>query len=582
MKNKLLFNLLTPFATSYTEGKTFRNLLALFMVLLGMGFSWGQYWNGTSTSSNSGSISNITSVFGSGNNNGTVTMISTTSASSGYTTASNVVSTGTSNFGVAALNQTLSTSTSSYFSVTLTPTSTYAVTLASINFGNRATGSGPTVLTVYSSIDNYTTAIGSTSVTANSSWAAVNINFTGSLTGAVSTAVTLRIYGSGCASSGGPSSINWRLDDVTMIASAASNSSVSNPATFTAITSSNSAITLASTANANSNNIIVAYNTTNSFGTPADATSYAVNASLPSAGTVIYNGTAAGLSSHPSLTANTQYYYKAWSYDGSTNYSSGTTANAITKIAEADVTNSGATTITATTATASGTIASTGTSSLITARGVAYSTTSSPTSPTSTSGTGFGSFNPSLTGLTPQTLYYARAYGTNGGGTTYAGSDVSFRTLSSPPTAQPTSISATATSYSSLSLSLSGAATFPASNATSRGYLLLYGTAAPSLIASPNGNAPASVISSGIQLSVTETNTSTTPTVTGITASGLSSNTNYYLLIVPYTWDGVNSATYYYLTSSARTSSVTTLSDLATLSTTAVFNPNCEARIAVT
>lgn len=42
MKNKLLFNLLTPFATSNTEGKTFRNLLALFMVLLGMGFSWGQ------------------------------------------------------------------------------------------------------------------------------------------------------------------------------------------------------------------------------------------------------------------------------------------------------------------------------------------------------------------------------------------------------------------------------------------------------------------------------------------------------------------------------------------------------------
>ena len=42
MKNKLLFNLLTPFATSKPEGKTFRNLLALVMVVLGMGFSWGQ------------------------------------------------------------------------------------------------------------------------------------------------------------------------------------------------------------------------------------------------------------------------------------------------------------------------------------------------------------------------------------------------------------------------------------------------------------------------------------------------------------------------------------------------------------
>ena len=138
---------------------TFNGLLTLFLMVMGIGVSWGQYWNGTSTASNSGSISNITSVFGSGNNNGTVTMISTTSASSGYTTASSVVSTGTSNFGVAALNQTLSPSTSSYFSVTLTPTSTYAVTLASINFGQRGTGSGPTVLTVYSSIDNYTTAL---------------------------------------------------------------------------------------------------------------------------------------------------------------------------------------------------------------------------------------------------------------------------------------------------------------------------------------------------------------------------------------------------------------------------------------
>ena len=42
MKNKLLFNLLTPFATSNTEGKTFRNLLALVMVVVGMNGVVGQ------------------------------------------------------------------------------------------------------------------------------------------------------------------------------------------------------------------------------------------------------------------------------------------------------------------------------------------------------------------------------------------------------------------------------------------------------------------------------------------------------------------------------------------------------------
>jgi hypothetical protein len=43
MKNKLLFNLLTPFATSNTQGKTIRNLLALFMVvILGVNGAAGQ------------------------------------------------------------------------------------------------------------------------------------------------------------------------------------------------------------------------------------------------------------------------------------------------------------------------------------------------------------------------------------------------------------------------------------------------------------------------------------------------------------------------------------------------------------
>jgi hypothetical protein len=42
MKNKLLFNFLTPFATSNTQGKTFRNLLALFVMLLGMNGVMGQ------------------------------------------------------------------------------------------------------------------------------------------------------------------------------------------------------------------------------------------------------------------------------------------------------------------------------------------------------------------------------------------------------------------------------------------------------------------------------------------------------------------------------------------------------------
>jgi len=67
-----------------------------------------------------------------------------------------------------------------------------------------------------------------------------------------------------------------------------------------------------------------------------------------------------------------------------------------------------------------GTITSNGGVS-VTARGVCWNTTGSPTtSDTCTSdGTGTGSFTSSLTGLTPGTDYYVRAYATNSVGTSY-------------------------------------------------------------------------------------------------------------------------------------------------------------------
>lgn len=67
----------------------------------------------------------------------------------------------------------------------------------------------------------------------------------------------------------------------------------------------------------------------------------------------------------------------------------------------------------------------------ITSKGVVWSTTSNPTitlSTKTTDGTGTGSFTSTITGLSPNTLYYARAYATNSAGTSY-GNQVSFTTL---------------------------------------------------------------------------------------------------------------------------------------------------------
>jgi len=70
----------------------------------------------------------------------------------------------------------------------------------------------------------------------------------------------------------------------------------------------------------------------------------------------------------------------------------------------------------------------------VTARGVCWSTSSSPTIALSTKtsdGNGTGIFTSAITGLTPNTTYYVRAFATNNGGTSY-GTEVSFQTATTP------------------------------------------------------------------------------------------------------------------------------------------------------
>lgn len=84
--------------------------------------------------------------------------------------------------------------------------------------------------------------------------------------------------------------------------------------------------------------------------------------------------------------------------------------------------------ITASGANTGGNISSDGGAS-VTSRGVAYSTSSGPTTSNATvsSGSGTGSFSASLSSLSPGTTYYVRAYGINAAGTGY-GNEISFTT----------------------------------------------------------------------------------------------------------------------------------------------------------
>ncbi|OFX61607.1 MAG: hypothetical protein A2046_09905 [Bacteroidetes bacterium GWA2_30_7] len=93
------------------------------------------------------------------------------------------------------------------------------------------------------------------------------------------------------------------------------------------------------------------------------------------------------------------------------------------------LTTSTSSSITQTSANSGGNITSDG-GGAITARGVCWSTSQTPTTANNktTDGTGTGSFTSSISGLTANTTYYVRAYAINSAGTGY-GSEVTFTTL---------------------------------------------------------------------------------------------------------------------------------------------------------
>ena len=67
----------------------------------------------------------------------------------------------------------------------------------------------------------------------------------------------------------------------------------------------------------------------------------------------------------------------------------------------------------------------------VTARGVVWNTSQNPTIALSTKtidGTGTGNFSSAISGLTPNTTYYLRAYATNSAGTAY-GNEITFTTM---------------------------------------------------------------------------------------------------------------------------------------------------------
>lgn len=307
--------------------------------------------------------------------------------------------------------------------------------------------------------------------------------------------------------------------------------------------------------NGNGDGRVVYINSTNSFAAPADGTNPATTTAWQNAGQqAVYKGTGSGPVTITGLTGNTTYYVRVYEYCAAGRSYANATATgnpaSVTTLASlATLTTAAVSGITTTTATSGGTIASDG-GSAITESGVVYATTPVPLANPTADGGASGTYSSNLTGLTPQTQYYLRAYAINGIGTAY-GDERSFYTLSNPPTSQAVNLIASASSANQVDLTWEPA-TFPASGATFKGYILLRATA-PSVptLASTNGTAP--VAGAGVIVSTSIADPSAL-----YSNSGLTGNTTYNYLLIPYTWDGVHAATFNYLTAGAPTATATT------------------------
>ncbi len=101
------------------------------------------------------------------------------------------------------------------------------------------------------------------------------------------------------------------------------------PSGFMAVATSSSQINLTWKKNSSNDNVMVAYNTVNTFGTPSGA--YVAGNQITGGGTVIYNGSGTSFNQTTDLLPNTTYYFRAWSVHVPTpTYSSAASALATT------------------------------------------------------------------------------------------------------------------------------------------------------------------------------------------------------------------------------------------------------------
>jgi DUF2075 family protein len=187
------------------------------------------------------------------------------------------------------------------------------------------------------------------------------------------------------------------------------------------------------------------------------------------------NGSASGTftSNITSLTPGTLYYVRSYATNNvGTSYGAQTSFTTLNTPTISSTT--AASSLTSSSAVSGGTISADG-GDAVTTRGIVYGTSAGSSTYSVTSGSGTGTFTGNITGLTPATTYYVRAFATNNVGTVY-GPEISFTTIAIAPSVAATAIVASITGSTAISggnISSDGGA-----SVTSRG--LVWGTSAGS------------------------------------------------------------------------------------------------------
>jgi hypothetical protein len=179
------------------------------------------YWNMQTPAATSNDVAGLVVGDLTRGNGGISTITGTLSSSTTYSfilAGTSTPASGGNNSQSSALGGPLVTGSSAFFAITLSNTSSYALSVVSIGFGARTTASGPAAYALRSSLDGYATDIagGTGAIPTTSTWAYYTNTFSTPVEIVAGGGIQFRLYGSG-GTALNLNNTTWRIDDLQVI-----------------------------------------------------------------------------------------------------------------------------------------------------------------------------------------------------------------------------------------------------------------------------------------------------------------------------------------------------------------------------